>query len=57
MQVMMCHEGFLVGVIVFYLSLPDKSAMRVFAQGDPAIHHFLDKAFVKKDGYAGQARV
>jgi hypothetical protein len=37
--------------------MPDKSAKRVFVQGDPAIHLFLDKAFVKKDGYAGKARV
>src|ERR1700730_10067916 len=33
-------RGFLVGVIVFHVSLPDKSAKRVFVQGEPAIHHF-----------------
>jgi hypothetical protein len=38
------------------LSLPGKSAKRVFALDDPAIHP-LRRTLVKIDGYAGQARV
>src|ERR1700682_2450064 len=33
-------RGFLVGVIVLYVSIADKSAKPFFVQGDPAIHHF-----------------